>query len=293
MTAQDFYTQQSQITEPGKFASLYDAVPDDVEGICRVVQNLIVHYFADPDYKPPEERWGEIDTRYTTKMLQRIVELDDRPLTETRPFEKRFVGCCRDFTVLAVSILRHKGIPARARYGTSAYFEQGYFIDHVIVEYWNGQRWAGVDAELSSEFAHLWDFDIRDVPRDRFLVGGRGWQMCREEGFDPERFGLGPNSPVKGWGIVVCELLLDLAALNGEEQLCWEGWGLSADNYIDYSEEDKALLDRVARVTQQDDNFSDWAELFQQPKLALPNIICSWTPAADPADYPIMITLDT
>ena len=188
-----------QITDPGDNAHLYAAIPDDIAGICRTVQGLLVHYVAD-GYRPPAERVCEIDTRYTTTMLQRILELDDRPLTEARPLEQRLVGCCRDYSVLTVSILRHKGIPARVRYGTGAYFEPGFYGDHVILEYWNGQRWVAVDSEMSPQHIkrHGITFDVFDVPDDQFVRGGRGWLMCRREGADPNQFGISVHLPMRG-----------------------------------------------------------------------------------------------
>jgi hypothetical protein len=48
------------------------------------------------DYEIPEDRLPEIDARFAEAMLTRIVQLDDRPLTEERPPERRLVGCCRD-----------------------------------------------------------------------------------------------------------------------------------------------------------------------------------------------------
>lgn len=287
----DYYRQQSAITDPGRHARLYDALPDDMAAICRIVQGLIVHYFAH-GRRPPPERMGEIDSRYMTAMLDRILELDDRPLSEARPVMKRLVGCCRDFTVLAVSILRHKGIPARARYGAGAYFEDGYFHDHVILEYWDGARWVGVDSQMSQsdiETYHI-AFDVLDVPAEQFVRGGQGWLMCREQAADPDRFGLGSKSPVRGWMIIVTEMLLDLAALNRAEMLCWDSWGI-AGRSLNLSEADKAFLDELARATLDESRFSDWQGLFQDGRLRLPKVIQSYSPALQPAELPLDVRL--
>ncbi len=34
------------------------------------------------------------------------------------------------------------------------------------------------------------DFDPLNVPRDRFLVAGKSWEMCRSGRADPELFGI-------------------------------------------------------------------------------------------------------
>jgi hypothetical protein len=124
MNAQEFYIQHSPMTDLGEYHTFYDELPSDIAGICRVVQGLIIHYNT-TGYTTPAERMTEIDTRYTAAILKRLLELDSRPFGQPRPMEQRFIGCCRDYTVLAVSILRSKGIPARARYGAVAYFETG------------------------------------------------------------------------------------------------------------------------------------------------------------------------
>ena len=286
MTPQDYYRKQSSISDAGEYSYLFDALPDDIESICQAVQNVIVHYAAG-GYKPPKDRLPEVDTRYVKHILKRVIELEDKPLSESRPSEKRFVGCCRDFTMLTVSILRHKGIPARARYGTATYFIKDYYVDHVVVEYWNGERWKMVDSQLSPQ--PWWNFDLRDVKPSHFVLGARGWQMAEHEGLDPKRIGLGAE--MGGWAFILYESLLDLAALNKEEMLCWEGWGLGTKQYEEMNAEDKALMDKIATVTQNPDGFQEWRELYQDPRLRLPNVVYSFTPAANPADFPIVVTL--
>ena len=291
MNALAYYVQQSIITDPGDYAHLYADMPDDIAEICRIAQGLINHYAA-PDHGAAPDRMGEIDCRYLRAMLDRILELDERPLREARPVEKRLVGCCRDFTVLTVSILRHKGIPARARYGTGAYFEAGYFHDHVIVEYWDGKRWVGVDSQLRSEDIRHWNisFDPLDVPDDQFLRAGKGWLMCRSGAADPDRFGLGSKSPIRGSMILVTEMLLDLAALNRLEMLCWDSWGMVAKS-LDLSGEDNTFLDRIARATLDESRFEDWQQLYRNERLRIPDVIESYSPAVRPEEMPLVVRM--
>lgn len=292
MTAQAYYKIHSPVTDPGVYSALYDGLPDDIENISAAVRGLLVHY-GGIGYQAPIDRIGEVDTRLVAAMLQRIVELDDRPLGQTRPFHKRLVGCCRDYAVLTVSILRHKGVPARVRYGAAVYFVPGYFMDHAILEYWNGERWVSVDAELDPYLIqhHKIGFDPFDVPDDQFIRGGRAWLMCREEGFDPLLFGLGPDSDLRGWSEIVVEMRNDLAALNRMEMLCWDVWGIESP-YETGNEDDKLLLDEVARATLDNTRFAQWQSLFQHDKLRLPKTIASFSPAAPPEQLPITVQLD-
>ena len=78
--------------------------------------------------------------------------LEDLPadVSSLIEYEKRLCGTCRDFTSLTVAMLRHKGVPARARCSFGAYFNPGSLEDHWFVEYWNTdeQHWQLVDAQI-------------------------------------------------------------------------------------------------------------------------------------------------
>jgi hypothetical protein len=280
MTPQEFYALQSPITDPEVYGYLYDALPRDIPSLCRVVQGLVLHYVADKQLvggSMPYERLCEVDTRYVSHILARLLEMDNHPLTETRTPENRIVGCCRDFSVLFCSMLRHFGIPARTRSGFSAYFEKGYFGDHVIVEYWNGTHWQFVDAQLPSE--SNWGIEVTNVPRDQFVVAGMGWQMCRNGQADPERFGLGSASPLRGMWFIRGRLLQDLAALNKHEMLCWDQWSYGAESVI-LTDDDEMLLDQVAKATQGGDaSFAEVRALFEDERLRAPKSVMSWSPA--------------
>jgi hypothetical protein len=40
------YVRQSAYSDPGRHARLFDALPDEIEGLTAVVRNVIVHYRA-------------------------------------------------------------------------------------------------------------------------------------------------------------------------------------------------------------------------------------------------------
>jgi hypothetical protein len=280
ITPQTFYADQSRITDPAAQVDHYRDLPRDLARISQVVQGLVLHYFADKHlYDYPPERTNEINTRYVADILARINELHAAPLTTARPPSTRIIGCCRDFTALAVSMLRHAGIPARSRYGFGAYFVPGYYFDHVVVEFWNGTDWQLADPQLNQ--AH-YPFDVLNVPRDQFVVGGQAWQMCRIGKANPERFGLGPDDPVSGWWFIQGRMLLDLAALNKLEMLCWDEWSYGdAASEGRLTEDDLALLDHLSAVSQQGDaGFDELRRLFSEDaRLRLPETFQSFNPA--------------
>jgi hypothetical protein len=286
---QSFYAQHSPITQPKQYAHLYEAVPDSISEIGTLVRGLVMHYFAE-GITPEPTRLAQVDSRLVPVMLENLLQQNNAPLTTPRPTEQKLVGCCRDFTVLTVSILRQKGIPARARYGTATYFEDGYYIDHVVVEYWNGERWVMADMQLRTE--HDWGFDTLDIPPGKFFTGGQGWQMARSGTVPANKFGLGSIMKVEPWGFLMAELLLDLAALNRIEMLCWDAWGLAAKDIGELSEADKQLLDEVAAATVDNNQFERWQQLYEQPQLKLTPNLLSFSPALPQIPTPITVHLE-
>jgi hypothetical protein len=249
----DTYAQPSFMTDPGIHASLFLGLPDDLSSLCRVVQGLLIHqYWAGAyGYSIPEERASEYQIRDVQGKLDRILELDDRPLLEARPPGRRLVGNCRDYSVLLTAMLRHKGTPARTRCGFAAYFAPGWYEDHLVCEVWNAeeQAWILVDAQLDDLQVRALrvPFDPCRVPRGQFLPGGRAWLMCRRGEADPQSFGYGDT--IGGLPNIRGNLVRDVAFLNKVEILGWDCWGLIEAEDNSLNEGDLALLDRAATLS--------------------------------------------
>jgi hypothetical protein len=203
---------------------------------------------------------------------------------EERPKGKRLVGCCRDFTVLFLSMLRHQGIPARGRVGFASYFAPGWFVDHEVAEVWDVAegRWRLIDAELADTHLDPSDdvqLDAMALPRNRFLVGGTAWHACRSKQADPERFVVDPGLQIpdtRGWPQLRHNLVQDLSAHNKREMLLWDDWGLLENDGS--SDAELALLDRVAKVTRQDNPpFATVQSLYaEDPGLRVPEVVTSF-----------------
>lgn len=153
MDPREYYLQQSAITDPGEHAPLLDDLPSDIGGLCSMVRGLVVHHLRGERpsaISVSEERRQELDTCFVSDMLERIVELDHRPLTEPRPAERRLAGCCRDFAVLLCATGRHKGIPACVRFGFTACRKDGFVYHQVVTQCWDAseRRWVLVDPEV-------------------------------------------------------------------------------------------------------------------------------------------------
>jgi hypothetical protein len=285
----DYYALHGTITNPEQHAVLFDGLPSDISGVCQVTRGLLMHFgFAQPLFglELSEEKKEERELRHVSKMLARIQELDGRPLTVSRPPEKRLMGNCRDLAVFSCALLRHHGIPARARRGFAKYFhgpvaKPGFYVDHWLCEYWKAdeQRWVLFDSEMGSderEYCRV-TIDTYDVPREQFLVSGKAWQLCRTGQANPNNFGFDDEH---GEWFIQDSLVQDLAALNKIEVLCWDGWGL-ADREPDdsVSAKDLALLDDVATLTIADNSaFLEMQFLYENDvRLRVPDVIRSYT----------------
>src|SRR5271166_4254262 len=143
MKSHESWARQSPVTDPGEFAGRVREVPGTLRAMRTAARGLVFHYradsgFADNGISPG--RIAEIDTRYAKDMLERLVGLADQPLAQARAPSQRLIGCCRDFTVLFLTIARAHGIAARARVGFATYFHPGWYIDHVVAEVWDPSR---------------------------------------------------------------------------------------------------------------------------------------------------------
>ncbi len=189
------YAVQTPYSDPGEYAHLFDALPDDIPAIGAVVRNLLIHYRGG-GIEFTGDRLAEIDHRWVASILATDQRRNGAPLAVPRePFD-RVVGCCRDYTLLFVSALRHKGIPARSRIGFATYFAEGFNHDHVVAEYWNGDRWVMVDAQL--EPAEHDQFNTLDLPPGPFVSAAEVWRDSRAGRIDPELYGVEPGLAITG-----------------------------------------------------------------------------------------------
>ncbi|MCA2213027.1 transglutaminase domain-containing protein [Jidongwangia harbinensis] len=248
------YTEPGLLTFAGKYESLFDGLPGDVAGLARVAQGLLIHEFLAHEYGVTltDESRATVHLRPVEAILDAVVSVDDRPLDQARPPERRVASNCRGFTVLTVAMLRARGVPARARCGFGNYFGgDGFHEDHWVAEWYDaGQdRWRLADAQLDEKQRGLFSitFDVTDVPRDRFVVAGDAWTRYRSGAADPDRFGLSSINEAGAWWIAG-NLARDAAALTGVEVLPWDCWGVMPEPTDPV---DEALFDRLAELTRE------------------------------------------
>jgi hypothetical protein len=255
----DFYIEQSIMTRPGQYAALVDDLPVDVAELVGIVQGLLVYEDVASGFygfELPAERGVEKHLRTEEAMLERLLALDDRPLAQPRPVERRLAGRCHHSTVMLLSMMRAKNIPARARCGFGAYFNPGYYEDHWVVEYWNPdeQRWVLVDPQFDDVWRERLQIqhNILDVPRDQFLVAADAWNLCRRDAADPSRFGA-VFADLYGLWFVAGNVVRDVAALNKVESLPWDVWGGQPQPHAELSDAQCEYFDELAALSQEPD----------------------------------------
>ena len=259
------------LSDAGLWALQFAALPDDVTGLAKVLQGLLIHEHMPEVYgiTLSERQRGEPHVRGAGEVLERVAVHDSRPLTHPRPPGERFAGCCRHSALLLVAMLRSKGIAARARCGFGAYFAKHRFVDHWVTEYFDAaqRRWILADTQIDDRQRALFgiDFDTLDVPREKFLVAGDAWRLCRDGRADPQAFGV---LDMAGLWFIASNVIRDVAALNNREMLPWDVWG--GMTLVD-SEIDPDFIDRLARLTHEPDRHrGELRTAYDDPRIAVP-----------------------
>ena len=280
-TPQEYYKQDGPMTAAGARAEEFRALPKDVAGLCGIVQGVLIHRDIAPwlyGITLTEKQRDDGHLRPIAQMMARIHEIDARPITNARDVANRLPSVCRHFSLMLAAMLREQGVPARPRCGFGAYFTPGKFEDHWVCEYWNPgeKRWILVDAQLDAiqrNALHI-DFNPLDVPRDKFIIAGDAWQMCRERGADPKNFGL-THAHLQGLWFVAGNVIRDLASLNRMEMLPWDVWGAMDMNDEAMTEETKSMLDKVAALTLAgDEKFAEVRAIYESDeRLSVPPVV--------------------
>ncbi|MBN2146761.1 MAG: excinuclease ABC subunit UvrA [Anaerolineales bacterium] len=266
-----FYATHSPLTDPGPYADLYEQLPASPFDLALVVQGLLLHRMLADHLNIPlsAAQRSEWHLRTVQQRLARMVEIDPAPLTTPRQTIQRQVGVCRDYALLYVSMLRHRGIPARMRVGFARYLDpQGPMsIDHWIAEVWDAAQecWVLIDPQMDPENIEAIGVtvDPTDLRQDEdFYLAGSAWDLCRTGKAKPLLFRL--NGHWKGLPCIRGNLLHDFQALNKFELHVTDYWDeLSYKSDTALTIEEKALLDRIASLTvEADESFAELRALF-------------------------------
>lgn len=302
--ALEFYKTRGPLTDIGRYTDQISGLPNDVAALARVTQNLIVHdmWLARYGVELSAEHVCQQSTPSMENVLRLALEIKRGPLASNdRTPSEKVIACCREFSSLLCAFLRAKGIPARARCGFAAYLaKDGYYEDHWICEFWNGEGWQRVDPQIdtlqlnsiqswakAAEDARdgyrkmLLDLDPMNVGEAQFMLAAKAWQLCRANQTDPARYGISCDptmfglQTLYGMWFIRGNLLRDFASLNKVELVplvsglerekgYWDSWRLMSAKDVELGEEDWKLLDRIAVLTlDPDKNLEEILDMYE------------------------------
>lgn len=244
------YTRMIPLLEPGDLAVLYDELPRDWKELCEVIGCQLIH----PN-RVKKIRHALIshtkneDTAYSSvkDMLEQLLVRNANGLIRERAPHERLIVSCRYHAILLISVLRHRGIPARCRVGFARYLGEAHrkYVDHWVAEVWleQEQRWILIDPDLQ----------IVDIPADEFFTSGDAWLIVRDGEMNANLFG-----SKKWWGAYyirnsVCH---DLSSVLGNVLHYWDFPPICQKEMNRLTEEDLQLLDEVSIYLQDPDLYS-------------------------------------
>jgi hypothetical protein len=234
----DFYRQPGPTSDLGRHRDLVPGFPADAGALGTMVRGLLVHNFDAKirGLQLSAERMSHMLTVGAEAILDNVFSLDPSPLDLKRPVELRMVGFCYHFALLHCALLRATGTPARARCGFAGYFGAGRWIDHWVVEYWDGDGWRLTDPQIGRS----------DLTCDDFQDGLTAWNRCRGGASMPAMYG---NGELWGWDELRGSLINDVAALNKVEVSGWY-WcdRIQVDPLDQPHDELDASLDTLSRL---------------------------------------------
>ncbi|HST74265.1 MAG TPA: transglutaminase-like domain-containing protein [Acetobacteraceae bacterium] len=215
-------------SEPGALRSRLAELPSEPRMLPDALENFLIHHAVARymNLGVPAQAESDRDLRTVVRLLDRLTRRDGRHLSEHRALPDYLYGTCHDFALLATSVLREAGVPARLRVGCASYFRPGYWDDHWICEYRRGLGWAVLDAQLGPRARTGFGigFDVSDVPADGWRPAAAIWRAIRAGTVDERICGL-TNIGIEGRWFVASAVLRDAAALAGIETLPWDYWG--------------------------------------------------------------------
>jgi len=246
------FIKHDDMTQIIEMKSMIYDIPNDIEGIVRIVQNTFIHQHWAKQYgiELNDQKISEVYVRPIDDKLKILNQKNIHTLLEPIPYDKKLVGICRDFSVLMTSLCREVGIPARARCGFADYFEDGKYIEHWVCEGWNSQnnRWLMVDAKLDAYQQSVLEinFNPLDISFPHFITADHAWLLCRNKKYNPNKFGI-----FKWWGYdyLRCNLILDANSLVGMAMQPWDFWdGYKSLPIEEWTEDDYREMDKLARL---------------------------------------------
>lgn len=267
----DFYKQTSIFTDLGFYKEFAKNLPDNIKELCELQRNQIIHPFDlcdDTMRKDSKSFYGDMtkiditslcyENDYFPTAQAMIAELlrKNKVYSKDRPIEDKIHVCCREQAILLASILKAKGFSARVRSGFARYVcigneEAG---DHWITEYYNNEnkKWILVDADMCYDNETLIeygvDFDLLDIPRNRFIFGAEAYLGLRNKRIINNEIYYASSPKIYGIKAALHGLFYDFHSLMNNEIIFLQLPKYIMDKNLELSEEEYLELDELAKL---------------------------------------------
>lgn len=228
----DFYKKTSRFTDLGFYRDFVLKLPNNVKDLCLLQRMQTIHP-ADLRNKNIRNSIDKVYGDMTKVLVTRLdYEEDYFPTAQSmiaellrrnasydknRDIRDKIHITCRGQTLLLTSILKAKGIPARARSGFAPYiYCDGVNYDHWITEYYNKleDRWILVDAD---ECLSDLKFNPYDIPKSNFIFGAEAYLGIRNKKYKKEQLYYASDPATLGLKAAVRALFYDFHALMNNE----------------------------------------------------------------------------
>lgn len=259
----NFYKQTSLFTELGFYKDFAVNLPNDIKELCLLQRMQIIHpaVFKEKDIRKQTNCfWGnmteiplsriEYEDDYFPTAISMFAELLRRNpnYTKERAAKDKIQVTCRGQAILLAATLKAKGIPARARSGFASYVEVDEYWDHWITEYYDEKinSWILADADCCCN--DIEDFDIYNMPRDKFLFGAEAYLAMRNKTILEEKVIYASNPLTKGMKAALRGLFYDFHSLMNNEIIFLHVPSYIKEKNFELSEEEFKELDILANL---------------------------------------------
>lgn len=258
------YLKFCPTTDPGQYRYMYQSLPTSLDELCDLIQNQFVHPW-DGSEQPQGRTYTPRANSKVSMILATLHQFNQAGLVLERTVNERVIAGCRENALLLTSILRHQGIPARARAGWCHYVSSNAekFADHWITEVWNDkeERWMLVDTKPKKV----------DFPPEEFQYGGEAWLALRRGEANPELY-----RQQEDWFYLKLNFGHDFNTVLGDGPHYWEAPPLFHQDLKTMRNEQLALLDAIAEMLQEPDTHLEQLQHLQASHPELQGLKSAW-----------------
>ncbi len=277
----EFYKETSQFTDLGYYKDFAKNLPNDIEELCILQRMQIIHPVAynDKDIRKKNNCfWGDMtkvpitrldyEEDYFPTAQSMIAELlrKNPDYNIKREAKDKINITCRGQAILLASILKAKGIPARARSGFAPYIKyDGISYDHWITEYYDESEniWKLVDADEHCP-DHEMGFDLNNIPYDGFIFGANAYLGLREKSIQEDSILYSSDPVTLGMKAALRALFYDFHALMNNEIIFLHIPKYIREKDFNLSEEEYRELDYLAKLMlNPNKNFNELKEIWK------------------------------